>query len=200
MTALIPLVVLIPLLGAAAALALGRNSRAQRVVTIGVLSIVLAISVWLLIIVDGGQPLVIAVGGWSAPFGIVLVVDRLSALMLVVSAFVLLAVLVFSVGQGLADGDDETPVSIYHPTYLILATGVFNAFIAGDLFNLFVGFEILLVASFVLITLGGTEPRIRAGVTYIIVSLVSSVLFLAAIAMIYGCRRHDEHRADRASP
>ena len=69
---------------------------------------------------------------------------------------------------------------------LILATGVFNAFIAGDLFNLYVGFEILLVSSYVLITLGGTEQRIRAGVTYIVVSLVSSMIFLASIAMIYG--------------
>jgi multicomponent Na+:H+ antiporter subunit D len=110
----------------------------------------------------------------------------LSALMVIVSAIVLLAVFLFSVGQGLADGDEETPVSIFYPTYLILATGVFNAFIAGDLFNLYVGFEILLVSSYVLITLGGTEPRIRAGTTYIVVSLVSSVLFLAAIAMIYG--------------
>jgi multicomponent Na+:H+ antiporter subunit D len=106
--------------------------------------------------------------------------------MVVVSAIVLLAVLVFSVGQGLADGDDETPVSIYFPTYLILAAGVFTAFIAGDLFNLYVGFEILLVSSYVLITLGGTEARIRAGITYIVVSLLSSLLFLASIAMIYG--------------
>ena len=77
-------------------------------------------------------------------------------------------------------------MSIFYPTYLILATGVFNAFIAGDLFNLYVGFEILLVSSYVLITLGGTERRIRAGTTYIVVSLVSSMLFLASIAMIYG--------------
>ena len=98
----------------------------------------------------------------------------------------LLAVLLFSVGQGAADGDDETPVSIFHPSYLILAAGIFNAFIAGDLFNLYVGFEILLVASYVLITLGSTESRIRTGVVYIVVSLVSSILFLAAIAMIYG--------------
>ncbi len=126
------------------------------------------------------------VGGWAAPVGIVLVVDRLSALMLIVSAAVLLAVLVFSVGQGMADGDSETPVSIYHPTYMVLAAGVFNAFIAGDLFNLYIGFEILLVASYVLMTMGGTGPRIRAGVTYIVVSLVSSLLFLAAIGMVYG--------------
>lgn len=186
MNALVPLVVLVPLIGAAIALVLGRRPRAQRIVTLLALTIVLAIGIVLLLVVDAQGSLVMDVGGWAAPFGIVLVVDRLAALMVVVSALVLLAVLVFSVGQGLADGDAETPVTIYYPTYLILATGVMNAFIAGDLFNLYVGFEILLVASYVLITLGGTEARIRAGVTYIVVSLVSSMIFLAAIAMIYG--------------
>ena len=186
MTALVPLVVLLPLLGAAAALISGRRPKLQRALTVIVLAAVLAVSIVLLVAVDADGPLVVELGGWQAPFGIVLVVDRLSALMLVVSATVLLAVLVFSVGQGLADGDQETPVSIYYPTYLILATGVFNAFIAGDLFNLYVGFEILLVASYVLITLGGTETRIRAGITYVIVSLVSSILFLASIGMVYG--------------
>jgi multicomponent Na+:H+ antiporter subunit D len=186
MTWLIPLVVLVPLIGAAGALILGKNPPAQRIIAIVSLVIVLGIGGMLLYIVDTEGPLAMAVGGWAAPFGIMLVVDRLAALMVVVSALVLLAVLVFSVGQGLADGDNETPVSIYYPTYLILATGVFNAFIAGDLFNLYVGFEILLVASYVLITLGGTEARIRAGTTYIVVSLVSSMLFLASIAMIYA--------------
>jgi multicomponent Na+:H+ antiporter subunit D len=186
MNSLVPLVVMLPLLGAASALILGKHPRAQRVVAVVTLTAVLLVGVALLVVVDDSAPLVVEVGGWQAPFGIVLVVDRLAALMLVVSAFVLLAVLVFSVGQGLADGDSETPVSIYYPTYLILAAGVFTAFIAGDLFNLYVGFEILLVSSYVLITLGGTEARIRAGVTYIVVSLLSSLLFLAAIAMIYG--------------
>ncbi|MCA0347597.1 MAG: Na+/H+ antiporter subunit D, partial [Actinobacteria bacterium] len=137
-------------------------------------------------IVDQQGALVMQVGGWAAPFGISLVVDRLSALMLTVSAVVLLGVLLFSLGQGLADGDDETPVSIYYPTYLVLGAGVCNAFIAGDLFNLYVGFEILLVASYVLITLGGTGPRIRAGVTYVVVSLVSSILFLVSIGLVYA--------------
>jgi len=183
---LVPLVVMLPLLGAASALILGKRPHLQRIVAIGTLAAVLVISVVLLFVVDDSAPLVVEVGGWQAPFGIVLVVDRLAALMLVVSALVLLAVLIYSVGQGLADGDSETPVSIYFPTYLILAAGVFTAFIAGDLFNLYVGFEILLVSSYVLITLGGTEARIRAGVTYIVVSLLSSLLFLASIAMIYG--------------
>jgi len=186
MATLVPLVVLVPLLSAALTLVLGRRARPQRIVSVLALVAVLAISVVLLIGVDSDGAVVVEAGGWAAPFGIVLVVDRLSALMLVVSSLVLLAVLIFSVGQGLADGDDETPVSIYHPTYLILTTGVMVAFIAGDLFNLYVGFEILLVSSYVLITLGGTASRVRAGVTYIIVSLLSSILFLAAIGMVYG--------------
>jgi multicomponent Na+:H+ antiporter subunit D len=185
-TILVPLVVLLPLLGAAAALTQAKHPRVQTLIAVGVLGAVLVVGAILLFAVDAHGAIAVEIGGWKAPFGIVLVVDRLAALLLVVSAAVLLAVLVFSVGQGLADGDRETPVSIYYPTYLILATGVFNAFLAGDLFNLYVSFEILLVASYVLITVGGTELRIRAGITYIVVSLVSSIIFLAAIAMIYA--------------
>ncbi|MAM55151.1 Na+/H+ antiporter subunit D [uncultured Microbacterium sp.] len=187
MIALVPLLVTLPLLGAAIALIAGKHRRVQVGVSVVTLTVVCAIAAVLLVVVDiGGNPLAVSVGGWPIPFGIVLYVDRLSALLIVVSSIVLLAVLLFSVGQGAADGDDDTPVSIFHPSYLILAAGIFNAFIAGDLFNLYVSFEILLVASYVLITLGSTESRIRTGVVYIVVSLVSSILFLAAIAMIYG--------------
>jgi multicomponent Na+:H+ antiporter subunit D len=185
--ALVPLLVTLPLLGAAINLIAGRHRRTQVAVSIVTLSLVTAISAILLAVVDGSNhAIAVSVGGWPIPFGIVLYVDRLAALLVVVSSIVLLAVLLFSVGQGAADNDDETPVSIFHPSYLILAAGIFNAFIAGDLFNLYVGFEILLVASYVLITLGSTESRIRTGVVYIVVSLVSSILFLAAIAVIYG--------------
>ena len=186
MISLIPLVVLIPLGSAALALALPGRRRAQQLITVIALVAVVALSGAFMWIVDQQGTLVMQVGGWAAPFGISLVVDRLSALMLTVSAVVLLGVLLFSLGQGLADGDDETPVSIYYPTYLVLGAGVCNAFIAGDLFNLYVGFEILLVASYVLITLGGTGPRIRAGVTYVVVSLVSSILFLVSIGLVYA--------------
>lgn len=186
MSALVPLLVTLPLFGAALTLIFGRRRRLQIAVTIATLSIVLVLALILLVAVDSGSPIAVSVGGWPVPFGILLYVDTLSALLVAVSCVVLLAVLLFSVGQGTADGDGETPVSIFNPSYLILAAGIFNAFIAGDLFNLYVGFEILLVASYVLITLGSTESRIRTGVVYIVVSLVSSILFLAAIAAIYG--------------
>lgn len=186
MSALVPLLATLPLLGAGIALIFGRRRRMQVAVSIVTLSVVFVIATVLLVAVDAGSPIAVSVGGWPIPFGIVLYVDRLAALLVAVSSLVLLAVLLFSVGQGAADGDHDTPVSIFHPTYLILAAGIFTAFIAGDLFNLYVGFEILLVASYVLITLGSTESRIRAGIIYIVVSLVSSILFLAAIAAIYG--------------
>jgi multicomponent Na+:H+ antiporter subunit D len=183
---LVPLVVLLPLLGAALALATGRFRGLQVAISTGTLVGMTAVAVALLMNVDANGAAVVEVGDWPAPWGIVLVVDRLSAIMLLVSCVVLLAVLLYAVGQGIADGNRETPVTIFHPTYLILAAGLSVAFIAGDLFNLYVGFEILLGASYVLLTLGGTGARIRAGVTYIVISLVSSVFFLAAIGLVYG--------------
>ena len=183
---LVPLVVLLPLIGSACTLILGGNRRLQVMVSTATLSAVVVIAAVLLALTQADGPTVVYLGAWDAPFGITLVVDRLSAIMLIISAIMLLGVLVYSIGQGVADRHRETPVSIFHPTYLILAAGVFDAFIAGDLFNLYVGFEILLSASYVLLTLSGTGERIRAGVTYIIVSLVSSLFFLSAIALIYG--------------
>ncbi|MFC4396853.1 MULTISPECIES: Na+/H+ antiporter subunit D [Micrococcaceae] len=183
---LAPLAVVLPILGAALTFLLIRHSRAQRAVSIGLLSLTLLLECLLLASAWNGGTAAVTIGGWVPPFGIVMVVDQFSSLMLVVSSAVSLAVLVYATGQGMADGDEDAPVSIFHPTYLILVAGVSNAFLSGDLFNLYVGFEILLTASYVLMTLGGTGPRIRAGVTYVVVSVVSSVLFLIAIAMVYG--------------
>ncbi|TFV90729.1 Na+/H+ antiporter subunit D [Blastococcus sp. CT_GayMR16] len=186
MSVLAPLPVLLPLLGAAANLLVGRHPRTQRTVSLVVLTAVLVVSVVLLLQADSSGATAISVGGWPVPLGIVLVVDRLSALMLVVASTVALGVLWFAVGQGSADGSEETPLSIFHPTFLVLIAGVSNAFLAGDLFNLYVGFEILLMASYVLLTLGGSAPRVRAGITYVVVSLTSSLIFLAAIGLIYA--------------
>ena len=183
---LAPLPVLLPLLGAAGALLVSGHPSFQRALSTTVLSAVLAVSVVLLFVADAEGASSVSVGGWAVPLGIVLVVDRLSALMLVVASTVALGVLVFAVGQGAADGSEETPLSIFHPTFLVLVAGVSNAFLAGDLFNLYVGFEILLMASYVLLTLGGTAARIRGGITYVIVSLTSSLLFLAAIGLVYA--------------
>lgn len=183
---LVALPVAIPLVAAGLALAMARRPRVQRLVSVGALALVLAVAVALLLAVDAGGPLVLNVGGWAAPVGIALVVDRLSALMLLVSSIVILCVLLYSLAQGVADGDEGAPIAIYFPTYLVLAAGVSNSFLSGDLFNIYVGFEMLLAASFVLLTLGGTGERVRAGTIYVVVSLLSSLLFLVAIGLIYS--------------
>ena len=183
---LLPLPVLLPLLGAALTLVARRHRRTQVAISLGVLAASLAVAVTLMYRTHEEGPIALWLGAWSEPLGIALVADRLSALMLLVSSFVILVVLVFAIGQGVADGDDDSPLAIYFPTYLVLSAGVSNAFLAGDLFNLFVSFEMLLFASFVLLTLGGSGTRIRAGTTYVIVSMVSSFLFLAAIAATYA--------------
>ena len=189
---LIPLPVLIPMIGAALTLIAGRKPRTQRLIAVTALSSVVAVCAVLVYLVDRDGTQALQVGGWGqsepgmGPLGITLVVDRLSALMLVVSSIVLLAVVFYAIGQGIRDGDDRQPVSIFLPTYLALSAGVCNAFLAGDLFNLYVGFEVLLTASFVLLTIGATRDRVRAGISYVMVSMVSSLIFLFGLALVYA--------------
>ena len=183
---LVPLPVLLPLIGAGIALILSKHTRTQNIVSIAILVAVMVIATMILFGVDAHGPQVVAIGGWQPPAGIVLVADRLSSLMLIVSSLVTLCVLVYALSQDANDDSNETPISVFNPSYLVLCAGIANSFLAGDLFNLYVGFEMFLVASYVLLTLGATAERIRAGVTYVIISLVSSVIFLAAIGVIYA--------------
>ena len=189
---LTPLPVLIPMLAAAATLVAGRRPRLQRAIAVLALVAVVAVCAALVYLADRDGTIALHVGGWGqtvpgmGPLGIVLVVDRLSSLMLLVSAIVLLAVVFYAIGQGIRDGDERQPVSIFLPTYLVLSAGVCTAFLAGDLFNLYVGFEVLLSASFVLLTIGASVDRVRAGIAYVMVSMVSSLIFLIGIALIYA--------------
>ncbi|MFC9896857.1 Na+/H+ antiporter subunit D [Nocardia sp. NPDC127579] len=184
--ALIPLPVLIPLLAAAGTLIFGQRQLIQRYITLVALTAGVVVSALMLYLTDQHGTAVVQVGGWQTPIGISLVADRLSTAMLLVSSFVLLCVSVYGSGQNIHDGGDKQPTSIFRPTYLVLTAGVSAAFLAGDLFNLFVGFELLLAASFVLLTIGATAQRIRAGVAYVMVSMLSSLIFLTGIALAYA--------------
>ncbi len=186
MNLLVPLPVLLPLLGAGASLALSHHPRIQRAISVTVLVSISVIAAVLAVQADRDGPQTLWVGEWPRTVGIVLVADRLSALMLIVSALVTLAVLLYSIGQGITDEQESAPLSVYHPTFLVLVAGVANAFLAGDLFNLFVSFEMLLFASYVLLTLGGTATRVRAGTIYVVVNLLSSTLFLISLAAVYA--------------
>ncbi|GAA1959834.1 Na+/H+ antiporter subunit D [Amycolatopsis minnesotensis] len=177
---------LLPLLAAALSLVFGRFPGVQRAIGVVVLSGVVVDAAFVLAESDRHGPLVLQLGGYAPPYGITLIADRLSALLLLVSAVVTLAVLVFSIGQRITDYGRETTSTAFHPMYLVLCAGVSLAYVTGDLFTLFVAFEIMLSASYVLITRRTTAPRIRAGMTYVIVSLMSSLLFITMIALVYA--------------
>ncbi len=123
---------------------------------------------------------VYAIGGWPPPFGIALAVDRLAALMLLLSALVALAALTYS----LANWDRVGPG--FHSIFQFLLMGLNGAFLTSDLFNLFVFFEILLASSYGLLLHGSGPERVRTGLHYIAVNLTASFLFLVGVAMIYG--------------
>lgn len=178
--------VMLPLLGAAVALLTRHRAGLQLIVTIGTLSVNLVIAALLMYWINENSILVLQIGKWTPTLGIVLVADRLTGLMLLLSSFVTLAVLIYASAQTISEHIESTPIAIFHPSYLLLVAGVSNAFLAGDLFNMYVGFEILLAASFVLLTLGGSASRVRAATTYVIVSMVSSMLFLVGIASCYA--------------
>lgn len=186
MEMLLALPVLLPLGGAAFALLLRHHARTQLWLTILTLAAIFAVSLLLATYVSTQDILVLQIGAWTPQTGIVLVADRLTTLMLMISSAVTLAVLVYSSAQSLDQQRRGTPVAIYHPTYLALVAGVSMAFLAGDLFNLYVGFEVLLASSYVLLTLGGSASRIRAATTYVIVSVLSSVIFLSGLAGVYA--------------
>jgi multicomponent Na+:H+ antiporter subunit D len=180
--ALLVLPIVLPLVGAAASILVGRSRRAQRTIGIGVLTAVVANAVALLVIVDRDGPAATQAGGWPAPLGITLVADRFSALMLATASVMLLAVLVYAIGQ---PGPERRHVG-FQSVYLILTAGVSTAFLTGDLFNLFVAFEMLLTASYVLMTIGGRQEQVRSGMTYVVISLIASALFITALALLYA--------------
>ena len=121
-------------------------------------------------------------GGWPAPFGITLVADALSAIMVVITGITALAVSIYA----LADVSRANEGLGYHALFNVLIAGVCGAFLTGDLFNLYVWFEVMLIASFGLLTLGGRPEQIDGGVKYVTLNLVSTILFLSGIGLLYG--------------
>ena len=124
----------------------------------------------------------VQIGSWSAPFGITLVADLLSAIMVVLAGLMGISVAVYS----LSDIDSQRESFGYYPLFHILLMGICGSFLTGDLFNLFVWFEVMLIASFVLLTLGGERAQLEGGIKYVTLNLISSAIFLAAVGLIYG--------------
>ncbi|MBS9478648.1 monovalent cation/H+ antiporter subunit D [Ancylobacter radicis] len=179
--------ILLPLAVGAFMLLLGeRRRRIKMALSLGTVAALLVISMALVAIANTpvgdrwSSLIVYPLGNWPPPFGIVLVADRLSALMLLVTSILGCAALVFSLARWHRAGPR------FYTLFLFLLTGLNGAFLTGDLFNLFVFFEILLAASYGLVLHGSGTARVRAGLHYIPINLVASSLFLVGVSLIYG--------------
>lgn len=179
-SSLVVLPVLIPLLTSVGALI--RNRMARRLFVLAGLTLNLVACLALLWQAQGDGALVTQTAGHPAPFGISLVVDSLSGIMLVITAIVSLAVGIYS--QATIDINRER--FAYYPLVALLVLGINFAFLTGDVFTLYVSFEVMLMASFVLLTLGGERGQIGGGLKYVTLNLISSTIFLIAAAMTYA--------------
>lgn len=155
--------------------------RVQRAVGLLASAALLAVAVVLLDQSASGVQQVYALGNWRPPFGIVVVLDRLSAVMVLLAATLGLCALI-----AVAAGGADTQGRFFHPLFQFQLMGLNGAFLTGDLFNLFVFFEVLLIASYCLLLTGNTPSRLRAGLHYVVVNLVGSALFLIAVGLLYA--------------
>jgi multicomponent Na+:H+ antiporter subunit D len=179
---LVTLPLLVPLIGAALSLVAWGRHRFQVAAAVAGSGGLLVSAVALLLEVERTGPLVAFLGSWPAPFGIVLVADLFSAIMVLLAAIIGFVIVLYSI-----TGIDRRLEDFgYYPLVLILLLGVCGAFLTGDLFNLYVWFEVMLIASFVLLSLGGDRPRIEGGLKYVALNLLSSILFLSGVGIVYG--------------
>jgi len=173
--------ILLPFLAGTLLLALGRLSLpTQRALALASVLVQIGIAMAMLAAVSGGDMLVYRLGDWPAPWGIVLVADRLSAWMVLITTLLALWALIYA-GNGI-----DAQGRHFHVLFQMQLFGLAGAFLTGDLFNLFVFFEILLIASYGLALHGGGKARTRAGLHYVVMNLAGSTVFLFAAGLIYA--------------
>jgi multicomponent K+:H+ antiporter subunit D len=175
--------ILVPMMAAALLLFFDERKRTLKAM-ISLSSAVILLAIAILLFRLESEPNsfdgVYLLGNWAAPFGIVLVLDPLSALMLLLAALLAIATLIFSLARWHAVG------AHYHSMFQLLLVGLNGSFLTGDLFNLFVFFEVMLAASYGLMLHGSGPLRVKAGMHYIAVNLVAALFFLIGVSLIYG--------------
>ncbi len=173
---------LIPLLSGLLLAVFRQNRLFQRGVSLISILLILAVSLQLarLVFREGVQTL--QLGGWQAPFGITLAADMFSVLLVITAALVSFACLLFAISSI----GPERELFYFYPLVQFLLAGVNGSFLTGDLFNLFVCFEVMLLSSYVLLSLGGTKFQLRESIHYVLINVVSSTLFLVSIAYLYA--------------
>ena len=182
MNALLVLPIIVPFATAAASLFFRRNLLWQQ--NISLLGAVLHFGICIRLLVDISQNGIatLQMADWPAPFGITLAADHLSAILVAVTGCLSLAAMAYA----RAEIDEDLLSAGFHPLMHILIGGVCGAFLTGDLFNLYVWFEVMLMASFGLIVLGREKPQLDGGVKYVMINLFSTLLFISGLGLLYG--------------
>lgn len=174
--------IVIPALAAIILLFAPKQIRLQRGVALGALLVTFAVTVLLIFTVSQDGILTVNLGNWPAPFGITLVSDMLSALLVATSTLLVFFIVWFATHY-FSDAYESNYVYV---AMLFLLVGVNGAFTTGDIFNLFVFFEVFLISSYVLIVLGGKGVQLRESIKYLLVNVIASALFVMAVALLYG--------------
>lgn len=182
MNNIVILPILLPLIVGVVLLLFAKNLKVQRVISGITVFALLGLSLYIAHIVYYGGIQTLELGNWQAPFGIVLVADLFAALMVILTSIVGLACLFF----GFQTLSEERQKGYFYPFYFFLLTGVNGAFLTGDLFNLFVFFEVMLISSYILIVHGGTKYQLRESLKYVLINIFASGLFIVGVAYIYG--------------
>lgn len=182
MKAILVLPVLVPMATAITTLLALRREEAQRAIGFAGSVVQLAVGCALLRAVDRGGIQSVQLGGWPAPFGITFVVDLFSALMVVLSGVLAVVTSIYAA----SDIDRERRARGFYPLMHMLLMGTNGVFVTGDLFNLYVWFEMMLIASFVLLVLGNERRQVQVAITYVALNLISSALFLTGLGILYG--------------
>ncbi|HRW09549.1 MAG: hypothetical protein KDE53_29450 [Caldilineaceae bacterium] len=198
--------IVLPLIAAALGLVFSRwgyrqGAQIQRLIALLAVTGNLLVALLLLSVTIGqNERVVYQMGLWPAPYGITIVADGLSAIMLTLTAILAAAIVPYAMGTL-----DQRERMNFYPLLLFLLMGVNGAFLSGDLFNLYVFFEVLLMASFVLLTLGGQQAQINSGIRYVVLNLMASIIFLSAAGLAYGTMgtlnmAHLAQRIDKVPP
>jgi multicomponent Na+:H+ antiporter subunit D len=174
--------IILHLLAAVVLLFLWGRLTAQRIISVLGNILILFAGIWMFTKVWQSGIRTMQAGNWEAPFGITLVADVFSSAMVLLAGVAGVAVSVFSTA-GISDSRIRYG---YFPILHLLLMGLNGAFLTGDVFNLYVWFEIIIISSFVLMTLGGKKPQIEGAINYVVMNLLASVIFLTAIAILYG--------------
>jgi len=181
-TVLLPLSLLVPLATAVAAFLLRRRAGAERAVSLTGALILVGVTARLFVAVWADGPLATQMGGWAAPFGITLVADMLSAALAALGGALALLALVYACAEPRKADESHGLHALLH----VMLAGVQGAFLTGDLFNLYVWFEVLLISSFAVLVVGQDRRRTDAGVKYLVPNMLGTVFFLTGVALVYA--------------